>query len=297
MERTGENYNGFFPFFVLSDMKKRLIIALSSLLAITAVILVSCGEYGAPKMSISFDKIVHAGGELWGVDSEGTFRSFFGSNSLEGLENCVANGYNSIELDFNFTSDGHLVCIHDWSAEYIDTIKTGTPMSYDEFMSSKIFWNFTPLDIEAVGRFMGEHPEVYIVTDIKDRFSEAVDAISAALPELKNRIIVQIYEKDDYETASNAGFTNIIFTLYRLDWQSKTDAADLVKFERSHPLIGFTFAKELCDEKNYVSRMSKAGVPLYVHTVNAPAEIHKYHAMGVYGVYTDIVSETPFPLG
>ena len=278
-------------------MKKRLIIALSALFAITAVILVSCGEYGAPKISISFDKIVHAGGELWGVDSEGTFRSFFGSNSLEGLENCVANGYNAIELDFNFTSDGHLVCIHDWSAEYIDTIETGTPMSYDEFMSSKIFWNFTPLDIEAVGAFMGEHPEVYIVTDIKERFSEAVDAISAALPELKDRIVVQIYEKDDYETASNAGFTNIIFTLYRLDWQSKTDAADLVKFERSHPLIGFTFAKELCDEKNYVSRMSKAGVPLYVHTVNDPAEIKKYHAMGVYGVYTDIVSETPFSLG
>ena len=130
---------------------------------------------------------------------------------------------------------------------------------------------------------MGEHPEVYIVTDIKERFSEAVDAISAALPELKDRIVVQIYEKDDYETASNAGFTNIIFTLYRLDWQSKTDAADLVKFERSHPLIGFT--------------LSKAGVPLYVHTVNDPAEIQKYHAMGVYGVYTDIVSETPFSLG
>ena len=70
-----------------------------------------------------------------------------------------------------------------------------------------------------------------------------------------------------------------------------------MKFERSHPLIGFTFAKELCDEKNYVSRMSKAGVPLYVHTVNDPAEIQKYHAMGVYGVYTDIVSETPFSLG
>lgn len=278
-------------------MKKRLLIALSALLVLTAAVFVSCGEYGAPKISISFDKIVHAGGELWGVDSEGTFRSFFGSNSLEGLENCVANGYNAIELDFNFTSDGHLVCIHDWSAEYIDTIETGTPMSYDEFMSSKIFWNFTPLDIEAVGAFMEEHPEVYIVTDIKERFSEAIDAISAALPDLKDRIVVQIYEKADYETVSAAGFTNIIFTLYRLDWQSKTDTADLVKFERSHPLIGFTFAKELCEEKNYVSKMSKAGVPLYVHTVNDPAEIQKYHAMGVYGVYTDMVNETPPSLG
>ena len=55
-------------------MKKRLIIALSALFAITAVILISCGEYGAPKISISFDKIVHAGGELWGGDREGTFR-------------------------------------------------------------------------------------------------------------------------------------------------------------------------------------------------------------------------------
>lgn len=278
-------------------MKKKLIILFTALFVVSSVVFVSCGEYGAPKISISFENIVHAGGELWGVDSEGTFRSFFGSNSLEGLENCVANGYNAIELDFNFTSDGHLVCIHDWSAEYIDTITTGTPMSYDEFMSSKIFWNFTPLDIEAVGKFMGEHPEIYIITDIKERFSEAVEAISAALPDLKDRIVVQIYEKDDYDTVSAAGFTNIIFTLYRLDWQSKTDTADLVRFERSHPLIGFTFAKELCDEKNYVSKMSKAGVPLYVHTVNAPAEIQKYHAMGVYGVYTDTVSGSTPSLG
>lgn len=53
-------------------------------------------------------------------------------------------------------------------------MRPATPWLYDEFMSSKIFWNFTPLDIEAVGAFMGEHPEVYIVTDIKERFSEAV---------------------------------------------------------------------------------------------------------------------------
>jgi glycerophosphoryl diester phosphodiesterase len=268
---------------------------ITAIIAVMPSLLVSCGGYGAPQISISFDEIIHAGGELWGVDSEGTYRSFLGSNSLEGLENCAANGYNAIELDFSFTSDGHLVCIHDWSSEYIDTIETGTPLTYDEFMSSKIFWNFTPLDIETVGVFTEEHPDVYIITDIKESFSDAVDAIAAALPELKDRIVVQIYSEDDYDIASGAGFSNIIYTLYRLDWQSKTDTDALIKFERSHPLIGFTFAKELCDEKNYVSKLSKAGVPLYVHTVNDSAEIQKYRALGVYGVYTDKISDADTP--
>ncbi len=277
---------------------KSLRILIIPLLIAVLSLLVSCGGYGAPQISISFDEIIHAGGELWGVDSEGTYRSFLGSNSLEGLENCAANGYNAIELDFSFTSDDHLVCIHDWSAEYIDTIETGTPLTYDEFMSSEIFWNFTPLDVEAVGAFMEEHPEVYIITDIKERFSDAVNALSSALPMLKDRIVVQIYSEDDYSVATDAGFSNIIYTLYRLDWQSKTDTAALVKFERSHPLIGFTFAKELCDEKNFVGNLGKAGVPLYVHTVNDPAEIRKYRALGVYGVYTDVISASDTaPLG
>ncbi len=269
-------------------MKKKILSLLLCIVMLCSV-LVSCNDYGAPKISISFENIIHAGGELWGVDSEGTYRSFFGSNSLEGLENCVANGYNAIELDFSFTSDGHLVCIHDWSAEYIDTIENTTPLTYDEFMSSKIFWNYTPLDIESVGEFMYAHPEVYIITDIKERFEEAVLAISETLPELKDRFAVQIYCEEDYDTAKSAGFDNIIYTLYRLDWQSKTNTSALVKFARSHPLIGFTFSTELCDIKNYVSGLSKSGVPLYVHTVNDSAEIQKYHAMGIYGVYTDYV--------
>ncbi len=272
---------------MFKTMKKKLTILFFLIIAVVSTLLISCSSYGAPKISLSFEKIVHAGGELWGIDSQGTNRSFLGSNSLEGLENCVKNGYNAIELDFSFTSDGHLVCIHDWNSEYIDTIENGTPLSYDEFMSSKIFWNFTPLDIETVGKFMQENPQVYIITDIKEQFSEAVSAIAEALPELKSRFVIQIYADDEYDVAHDAGYGNIIYSLYRLDWASKTDTQALVKFSRSHPLIGFTFSYELCDIKNYVSGMSKAGVPLYVHTVNDPTEIQKYHSAGIHGVYTD----------
>lgn len=273
-------------------MKKRILSFAAALLAVfTLVLMNSCEGYGAPKISISFDCIIHAGGELWGVDSQGTYRSFLGSNSLEGLTQCAEYGCSAVELDFSFTSDDRLVCIHDWSAEYIDTIENGRPLSYDEFMSSKIFWNFTPIGIEEVGEFLREHSEMYIVTDIKERFEEAVAVIAETLPDLKDRIVVQIYSEDDYAAVEENGFKNIIFTLYNLDWNSKTDTSALVKFERSHPLIGFTFSYELCEVKNYVSGMTKAGVPLYVHTVNDYGEVQKYQSMGIYGVYTDVIQQ------
>ena len=270
-------------------MKKRILfIALALFAILTVSVMNSCEGYGAPKISISFDRIIHAGGELWGIDSQGTYRSFLGSNSLEGLNQCAEYGYNAVELDFNFTSDDRLVCIHDWSAEYIDTIKDGQPLSYDEFMSSKIFWNFTPIGIEEVGEFLREHPDMYIVTDIKERFEESVEVIAETLSDLKNRIIVQIYSEDDYAVAEGNGFDNIIYTLYRLSWDDKTDTAGLVKFEKNHPLIGFTFSYELCEVKGYVDRMGKSGVPLYVHTVNDYNEVRRYQSDGIYGVYTDI---------
>ena len=267
---------------------KKLIIPF--LLLALVLILYSCTEYGAPKISIVFNEIVHAGGELWGVDSEGTYRSFYGSNSLEGLTQCAENGYSAVELDFSFTSDEHLVCIHDWSPEYIDTIEYGHPLSYDEFKNSKIYWNFTPIGVEDVAGFLAEHTGMYIVTDIKEDFDKAVGVLSEVLGEYKDRVIVQIYAEDEYDIAADAGFSKIIYSLYRLDWESKTDYKDLVKFSRTHSLVGFTFSYELCGVKGYVDGMLKSGIPLYVHTVNDPAEAQKYYSMGINGIYTDIAA-------
>lgn len=273
--------------------------------AVAALLLAATTSCGAdaercPRGDIPvFDEIIHAAGQLWGVDSEGTYRAFNGSNSREGLIKCAEETKNgdkiAAELDFSFTSDDRLVCIHDWSAEYIDTINTGTPLSYDEFMSSEIFWNYTPLDAEGVVSIMNDYPGLYIVTDIKERFTDALGALSDAIrltfpekaDEIKSRVVVQIYSEDDYSEARERGFTNIIYTLYRLSWSEKTDTKALAEFARSHPLIGYTFSYELCSVDGFTDGMKKAGAPLYVHTVNDAAEWEKYRAMGIDGVYTD----------
>src|SRR5690606_19320291 len=49
--------------------------------------------------------VAHAGGAIYG---------FKLTNSLEALEESYENGFKLIEMDFEWTSDGKVVAIHDW---------------------------------------------------------------------------------------------------------------------------------------------------------------------------------------
>ena len=80
----------------------------------------------------------------------------------------------------------------------------------------------------------------------------------------------------------------MIYTLYRLDWNSKTDTRALCEYAAGHPLLAFTFSYELCAVEGYVDGMLQSGIPLYIHTVNDPAEMESYLALGITGFYTDI---------
>ncbi len=281
--------------FHFNKVKLFLIFSLCLTFVLSGFSLYSCVDsMDYTDVPVKFREIIHAGGELWGYDSQGTYRSFDGSNSLEGLEQCAEGGVSAVELDLSFTSDDRLVCIHDWSREYIDTLTSGEAPTYDEFKSSSIYWNFTPIDISDAAEFLESHPGMYVVTDIKERFSDAASVVMEVFGEkrLCDRVVIQVYSEEEYNIAAGLGFDNIIYSLYKLDWNSKTDVDSLVKFARYHKLIGFTFSYELCGVPGYVDGMKKAGIPLYVHTVNDPSEVRKYLDMGIYGVYTDIVGHT-----
>lgn len=105
-----------------------------------------------------------------------------------------------------------------------------------------------------------------------------------------DRFIIQIYNESQYDAIRALGFEHILFTLYMMPWNVKTDTEYLARFARTHPLLGYTFADVLCDRAGYVEGMKKAGVPLYVHTVNDPQRQEALFRMGISGVYTDCVS-------
>lgn len=260
------------------------------LLLLPVLLLAGCETepHDVHEVPATFARICHAGGTLWGNDKDGVWRSFAGSNSMEGLMQCVEAGERAVEVDFNFTSDGALACIHDWSPEYLSGIPSGVPLSREEFLESKIFWQFTPMTAEDVVKVMRAVPDLTIVTDIKDDFFPAVEALAELAPDLRDRFVIQIYEKGQYDPVREMGFDNVIFTLYRLTWNEKTDWRDLGKFARENPLFGYTFSYELCEVAGFVEGMKKSGVPLYIHTVNGE-EKNDYYDMGITGIYTDDV--------
>ncbi|MBE6599043.1 MAG: hypothetical protein E7638_06340 [Ruminococcaceae bacterium] len=276
---------------------KRILISAAVICAAIAVVLVLILQnnqvkytYTAPDEAAFLMEntkfIIHAAGRL----DEETGYPFDGSNSVEGLQNAYENGCRIIELDFNFTSDGELACIHDWYTQYSSAITDNVPLTLAEFLNCRIYDRYTPLWLGTLVEFMREHEDVYIVTDIKDDNLGGAAAIAEYCPDLLNRFIIQIYDKSEYAAVRDLGFEYIIFTLYRLDWQSKTDTAALGRFAKKHPLIGYTFAAELCEVEGYVEGMLKTGVPLFVHTVNDAAEQDMYFNMGISGIYTDMTS-------
>lgn len=232
--------------------------------------------------------IVHAGGVLWARDEGGVYRSFYGSNSLEGLVNCAERGLWA-ELDFSFTEDGYLACIHDWSERFVDGASSAEPLTLEEFLSSEVYGIFTPISLDEAAEVLRKYPDLTIVADIKERFDEAAELIAETCPELKDRFVVQIYEAEQYDTVRNLGFERIIYTLYRLTWAEKTDCAALARFAEEHELVGFAFDEELCRVRGYPTAMQETGVPLYVYTVNDKGSMELYRGMGI-GVYTDEIN-------
>lgn len=239
--------------------------------------------------------IIHAAGRLGLPGEDGALLPpseetgyFDGANAMEGLVSSYEAGCRVIEMDFNFTSDGSLACVHDWYRQYSSAITDNVPLSLEEFLSCKIYDLYTPVWLGSLADFLKEHEDVYIVTDIKDRNIDGAAAIASYCPDLKNRFLIQIYNESEYDAVRELGFEYIIYTLYQLDWNSKTDTKALADFAADHPLIAYTFSYELCLVEGYLDGMKKTGVPLFIHTVNDPEEQNVYFAAGIRAIYTDI---------
>ncbi len=226
--------------------------------------------------------ITHAGGQ---VENE------IGTNSLEALNNSFCYGYRYIEMDFNFTSDENLVCIHDWDEDYFRTGKTaGTVLSLSDFKNSKMLGKFTPLTAEDLSLWLYKKPETYIITDIKENNVEGLKYIAENYSYIKDRIIPQIYNEEEYDDVKALGYDNIIYTLYKLNYNQKTDTKQIVKFAKNHPLYAIVFSSELATE-NYINELKQSGTKLMTHTVNTVEDAQKMLDMGIDGIYSDYLKE------
>lgn len=216
--------------------------------------------------------IMHAGGRT----PEGTA----GTNSLEALELSYEKGYRTFEIDMSWTADTQLVCVHSWG-------EADQPPLARDFAAQRGEGENTSLMVVDLYGWLREHPDAWVVTDIKDRNLMGAATIARRFPDVLDRTILQIYSFEEYDEAWELGFRHIILTVYQMTGEERADTEALVEFARTHPLEGLTFPVEMVQKEGYVESLLAGDTPLFVHTVNGREKQEQLFAQGISGIYTD----------
>lgn len=228
--------------------------------------------------------IAHAGGALNGL----TY-----TNSLEALEHSYQVGLRCFEIDFNWTRDGQLVCVHDWDATY----KKLFPGATDEIPSLQEFEQLAMLDgltqqtLSSLMAWLSVKEDAVIVTDIKEDNLKALSFIGDRYPEQMHQIVPQVYTPDEIAPARALGFPNIILTVYRCPLNRR----EILRRLDHEELFAITVPQERLRRWGYAENLSRRFF-VYTHTVNTKKEIVDSMAVGVDGFYTDSLQPSSITL-
>jgi glycerophosphoryl diester phosphodiesterase len=218
--------------------------------------------------------IAHAGGGIDGLEY---------TNSLEALNQSYDKGFRLIEVDLFLTSDNQIVLLHD-AANTIDSLYLDFPkeLTLENFKKLKLKNNLTPLSFQDLIVFMGQHQDLFIITDYKDQDNiKILTTIIKEYPEYKDRIIPQIFKFNQYYPTLKLGYTKIIFSLYQTNYSKNL----LQDFLSDHRINILTIPKELISQK-IIDDFKKYNLKIYTHPVNQAEERNQLFESEVDGIYT-----------
>ena len=222
------------------------------------------------------------------------------SNCLEAFLENYEEGHRFFEADMELTSDDRIVLWHGWNRQFCSKYRKGRIPTYAEFMGSRIYDQYTPMDLEALLNLMAQYPDVYIITDSKHSSSTTVkkqfkDIVSTAMrlgiPEVLDRFIVEFYTKDMYRVIDGIHhFREYIFSLYKLLGKapSKSRLQDLASFCKKKGVNTIAMYAKWWNSK-YTGYVKSYGIDLALYTVNEPDEAQEYFDEGVNALFTDFL--------
>lgn len=223
-----------------------------------------------------------------------------GYRSTESFEAFKANydrGFRVFEVDLVRTTDGALVARHDWEPYLYEFLgqRVGDPkrrMSLAEFRRTKIHGTLTPLAFTDIVAIMKAYPDVYFITDTKEKEPALVEESLALIDEaigsdvvLKDRLIIQIYNEPMLRAVRDKhGFRNVIYTLYMLEGTFER-AVDFAR--RNGVLVVAMSDTQWTPDRTRM--LIAAGLKPAVFTVNDRAIANKMRRSGVDFFYTDFM--------
>lgn len=221
------------------------------------------------------------------------------TNSTEAFLANYERGFRVFEVDLQMTSDDRLIARHDWELEHYEWLgqevpEAGGPKPFDQIMAMKIHNKYSAPSWEQILELMQRYPDVYIVTDTKDKeetlvrqtFSYLVEATKKVEPELLERIIPQIYDKpmlsyiEDYHD-----FNEVIYTLYKHTNEDIPTPRDLSEWSAANNVTAIAALPFRLTEEMQAA-LNEKNITIYTHTINKPEHAEAYRSRG-WGIYTD----------
>lgn len=211
------------------------------------------------------------------------------TNSMEALNDSYEKGFCFLEVDLEWTSDKHLVLLHDWgeNMQKLFRVRPGI-YSLREFKNFKMIDGLTQMTFDDLAIWLKKHPCVYIITDIKGETVPPLKLISQRYPEIKDRVIPQIYRFIEYDEVRDLGYDEVILTLY----MTKNSDERVIEFLRNHSVLAVTMPIDRA-KTALPARLKNMGKSVYVLTVNDNELRNKLKANGVDGFYTDFIKPKP----
>lgn len=212
--------------------------------------------------------IAHAGGGLEGQ----TY-----TNSLTAMDHNYKAGFRLFEIDLALTSDGALVCAHDWRSV------SGVRPTLAEWRGSE--GALAGCEAETLAAWFQVHTDAFLITDVKDADQQPILPILLASGLPKNRTIVQIYSPEEHDVVRDMGFDLQILTLYR--YQGGLD--EIKALSESRRILALTMPDHMA-RSGFANKFPNT--PTFTHTINNRLHAGRLRLMGIDGIYTDFIMPT-----
>lgn len=222
------------------------------------------------------------------------------SNCLEGFQANYAEGHRIFEVDLLYTSDDRIVLWHHWDRPFCSKYKKGKVPTYEQFMASKIYDQYTPMDLEALLRLMKEYPDIRVVVDgkctrkseVKKQFRTIVStAKSLGAAEALDRLVVEIYTREMFDVVDGVyHFSEYLMTLYKMfdKAPSTSKLKSAAKFCQQKGIATIAMYADWWKAK-YAGVIAPYGLDIALYTVNSARDAQRYFDEGVTALFTDFL--------